>query len=123
MVLFKIGTTDITSRLDTRKYVINKQPVYDEWTDGNGIEHRVKLRDQISGSIVAGFSSQADLTTFLTLLSSSITADGYFAVTAYVVNTDTSETFNAFLDYTASAKWDFVNSRQWHTLTIKVTQR
>lgn len=123
MVLFKIGTTDITGWLDSKKYVMNKKPVYEEWTDGNGIEHRVKTRDRISGSIVAGFSSQSDLTTFLTLLGNSITADGYFAVTAYVNNTDTSETINAFLDYTATAKWDFTNSRQWHVLTIKVTQR
>lgn len=121
--LFKLGSTDLTVRLNTRSYVMNKEPVFESWTDGNSIEHRVKTRDRITGTVAIEFNNATDLSTFMTLLSSSITADGYYSVTAYVVNTDTTETINAFLDMTATAEWDFVNSRQRHVLTITVTQR
>lgn len=123
MVLFKLGTTDLTKYLDKQNFKMDVAPVFDKWTDGNGTNHRNVKRTQITGKAQLGFSKAADFSTVMGLLSSELTADGYYSVTAYVNNTGTTETFNAFIDVTAAAKWDWLNSRQWQTLTFVITQR
>ena len=123
MVLLKIGNTDITSYIDPQNCQFNLEPVYESWTDGNAVNHRNVSRSRITGKAVAGFAKATDFSTFCTLIESARQTDGYYNVTAYVNNTGTSETFQAFIDIVAASKWDWVNSRQWHTLTLTITQR
>lgn len=123
-VFFKIDTTDITSYIDVQSYAVNREDVFEEWEDGNWITHRVIARTRYTGSFQAGFASAADFTAFMTLLSTKKNADGYYPVTAYINNTGTTETFNAFLDVANDDdKWDAKHSRQWQVSTVAVTQR
>ena len=123
-VFFKIDTTDITAYIDVQSYAVNREDVFEEWEDGNWITHRVIARTRYTGSFQAGFASAADFTAFMTLLNTKKNADGYYPVTAYINNTGTTETFNAFLDVANDDdKWDSVNSRQWQVTTVTVTQR
>ena len=122
-VSFTINTTDITGWIDVQNYDVNREDVFTTWTDGNWIEHRVIARTKISGKFQVGFADATDFASFVALLGSEKTADGYYPVTAYVNNTGTTETFNAYLDVTDQDKWDTVNSRQWQVCTVKVTGR
>lgn len=123
-VFFKIDTTDITAYIDVQSYAVNREDVFEEWEDGNWITHRVIARTRYTGSFQAGFASAADFTAFMTLLSTKKNADGYYPVTAYINNTGTTETFNAFLDVANDDdKWDAKHSRQWQVSTVAVTQR
>lgn len=123
-VFFKIDTTDISAYIDVQSYAVNRKDVFEEWEDGNWITHRVIARTRYSGSFQAGFASAADFTAFMTLLSTKKNADGYYPVTAYINNTGTTETFNAFLDVANDDdKWDAKHSRQWQVSTVAVTQR
>lgn len=123
-VFFKIDTTDITDYIDVQSYAVNREDVFEEWEDGNWITHRVIARTRYTGSFQAGFASAADFTAFMTLLSTKKNADGYYPVTAYINNTGTTETFNAFLDVANDDdKWDAKHSRQWQVSTVAVTQR
>lgn len=123
MVLLKIGLTDITAYLDKQNFQMNKVDVGEAWTDGNGVDHRNVVRTRTSGKAVAGFSKAADFAGFCSLLSDEKETDGYYSVTAYINNTGTTETFEAFIDVTTSTKWDWVNSRQWHTVTLQIVER
>lgn len=122
-IFFKIGSTDFTAYTDIQNCNINAEDVYDTWTDGNWITHRVIVRQRISGTVKIGFKSTADLASFLSVLSSERNSNGYYPVTAYVNNMNGSSTFNAYLDLVGEAKWDLVNGRQWLVQTVSVTGR
>lgn len=121
--LLTIGSTDITGSIDIQNYTMNKEAVYESWMDGNWQEHRVVSRQRITGRAQAGFRNATDLASFMSTLAGAQQADGYYSVTAYINNTGTTETFNAFIEMTATVKWDFLNNRRWHVLTLTITQR
>ena len=121
--LFTINTTDLTSYEDTEKHSVNKADVFDAWTDGNWIEHRNLSRTRISGTVVLKFKSPTEYSTFLGLLTSERTSDGYYPVTVYCSNTGTSETINAFLDVVSETKWDVTAPLKHQTVTLQITQR
>jgi len=123
MVLLKIGNTDVTAWLDRQNCQFNETDVFESWIDGNGLNHRNVSRTQITGKAVAGFSKTADFSAFRTLIEGERQTDGFFNVTAYINNTGETKVFQAFIDIVATAKWDWLNSRQWHVLTLNVTER
>lgn len=122
-VSFSINTTDLTAFVDIQNYDMQREDVYTSWTDGNWTDHRVIARTRIRGKVKLGFASATDFASFMTLLGTAKNANGYYPVTAYVNNTGTTETFNAFIDVSDSDKWDTVNGRQWQAATLTVTGR
>ena len=123
MIFFQIGSTDLSAAVDVQESALNAYDEYELWTDGNHVEHRDFIRTRISGTVRVGFSSAAGLTAFVTLLNAARSSGRYCSVTAYVINTDSTPTFNAFLDPVGEAKWDIINGRQWIVLTLDVRQR
>ena len=123
MILLKIGNTDVTGWTDKQNFQMNREDVYDSWTDGNGITHRNISRTRFKGKAAIGFSKAADFSVFCALIENERQTDGYFTVTAYVNNTGMTETFQAYIDISATAKWDWVNGRQWQVMTLVITQR
>lgn len=122
-VFFKIGSTDLTGFEDIQSHSVNREDVYDTWTDGNWTLHRVIARTRISGTVKLGFSKATDYAAFAALLESAKTANGFYSITVYCNNTGTEESINAFLDVSGADKWDLTNSRQWQTVTVKITGR
>ena len=123
MIFLKIGDINLSEFLDKQNYEMNSADVYEVWTDGNGIDHRVITRQRISGTVKIGYNCNYDFSAFVGLLNSQRSADGYYTVTAYVNNTNTTQTFYAYIDTITSAKWDFVNGREWHEITMQITER
>ena len=122
-VFFKISTTDLTPWEDVQTHEVNREDVYETWTDGNWVDHRVVVRTRITGKVSLGFDKAADFAAFQTLLSSARDADGYYPITVYCANTGTLETVNAYLDTSGADKWDLKNSRQWQVVTVEITGR
>lgn len=118
-VFLKISTTDLTSAVDVQTYKCRREDVYTQWTDGDWISHRNVARTRISGSCKVGFSSASAFSDFLTLLSSSQASDGSYPLSVYVLNTNTLETINAFVDLSEAANWNLTASRQWIVFSIK----
>lgn len=123
MIFFKIGSTDLTANADIQNYKVNRIDETEDWTDGNFIVHRVFKRTRVKGSFKLGFKNSTDWTNFQALLTSAISADGYYTVTLYVNNTGTEETINVYLELTNSDKWDLVNSRFWRVVSVNLVQR
>lgn len=121
--LFKIGATDLTKWEKTASHDVNREDVYDEWIDGNWKTHRVIARTRISGKVTLSFPRESDYTAFMTLLSTERNADGYYTVTAWCSNTNSAETFEAFLDVAGETKWDLTTPRKWAGVTVTITGR
>ena len=121
--LFKISTTDLTKWENTEKHNVIKSEVFEEWTDGNWITHRVVTRTKIAGSVELSFSRQNDFSAFMTLLSTARDADSYYPITVVCSNTGTTETVNAFLDITGETNWDVTAPIKNHTIVVTISQR
>lgn len=119
--LFKISTTDLTGWEKTPQHKVNREDVYTTWTDGNWTEHREIVRTKISGSVELGFKREADFTAFMSLLSTARDANGYYPITVWCSNTNTSETINAFLDVEGDTVWDVTAPIKYHKITVTIT--
>lgn len=121
--LFKIGNTDLTKWENTEEHDVNRTDVYDEWIDGNWISHRVIARTRVSGKVTLSFAREADFTAFMTLMVTARDADGYYPVTVWCSNTNTTESINAFLDIAGATQWDVTAPIKHHDITVNITQR
>lgn len=122
-VFFKISTTDLTGWEDIQSHEVNLDDVYETWTDGNWVDHRVVARTRVTGKVKLGFSKSAEYASFIALLTSARTAGGYYSVTVYCNNTGATSTVDAYLDISEEDSWDLTHSRQWQVVTIKITGR
>lgn len=121
--LFKIDTTDLTPWEKTSEHDANKTEVWEEWTDGNLVTHRVVSRTRVTGKVILNFSRLTDYTAFLTLLSTKRNVNGYYPVSVYCSNTDTLETVNAFLDVSGDTQFDVTAPIKHYSVTISITER
>ena len=119
------GTTvvDMTASVDVQNYGLNREDVYQSWTDGNWTDHRDVVRTRIRGSVTLGFRSETASHNFLAALTSVQQADGTVKLCAYVNNVQTVCSFFAFVDTAGAGRWDLKNSRQWQTLTLTISER
>lgn len=122
-IFFKLGSTDLSPAADIQNWKVDQVDVYQEWTDGNWIDHREIVRQRIEGSFQLGFKTESAWTDFTTLLAAAKNAAGYYTLQIYVNNLASSETVNAFLEISAANKWDLVNSRFWRVVSVKLQQR
>lgn len=121
--LFVIGSTDFTPWERTENHNVNRDDVFEEWVDGNWVSHRVIARTRISGSVVLSFSRAADFASFMTSMSTERNVNGYYPITVWCSNTNTTESVNAFLDIEGDTKWDVTAPIKHHTITVTITQR
>ena len=121
--LFTVGTTDLTKWEKTEDHDVNLYKVYDTWTDGNWVDHRVNARTRVTGKVTLGFSKEADMTSFLSTLSANEDAEGYYPITVWCSNTNSTATVNAFLDIVGDTKWDVTCPRKYHEIEVTITGR
>lgn len=121
--LFTIGTTDLTQWERKPDHNVNRTDIYQEWTDGNWINHRIIARTRVSGSVVLSFSKETDFANFMSLMVSARDQDGYYPVTVWCSNTNTIENINAFLDISGDTKWDVSVPIKHHEISVTITQR
>lgn len=121
--LFGIGLIDLTPWEKTENHNVNRDDVYEEWVDGNWVSHRVIARTRISGSVVLSFAREADFTSFMTLMGTARNVNGYYSITVWCSNTNSTESVNAFLDIAGDTKWDVTAPIKHHTITVTITQR
>lgn len=129
MALLTINNVDFTSKINQRKYNVQKQPVYTTWTDGNHVTHRSITRNRVSGSFTMSFLSAVEFDAFNAAVNAVKTVGGYLPVTVYVNNTKESLTINAFLDYDAMLVWTQIydvqtgSTPELASVTVKLSER
>lgn len=121
--LFIIDSTDLTKWENTEKHAVNRQDVFEEWVDGNWISHRVISRTRVTGTVLLSFARESDYASFMTLMATARNANGYYPITVWCSNTNTTETINAFLDISGETKWDVTAPIKHHDITVTISQR
>lgn len=121
--LFTVGSTDLTKWEKTEDHDVNRIDVYETWTDGNWVDHRVIARTRINGTVQLGFSKEADFTSFLNTLSSNRDAEGYYPITVWCSNTNSTASINAYLDIAGDTVWDVTCPRKYHQIAVTITGR
>ena len=115
-----LNSTDWTPDIDVKNYAVNRAPVTEEWTDGNGRKHRDVIRQEgrISGSFQIGFKDADKIAAW----ENSLNMNSFHQVELYVNNiSDTVET-DVFLDVTAMTTRDDVNGRIWTVYQVNVEE-
>ena len=112
MELVVIDGTDFTSNITVPSYKVNKEEVYEEWTDANYTKHREITRYKISGSFKLYFETVADQNAFFdtveTMKASS--NDGSITANLYLNNLHTVQTgVHVFIKYTPSNENPHIN--------------
>lgn len=123
ITLFQIGNTDLTDYVDIQNYDVQKEPIYEEWTDGNYVNHRNIVRTRIKGTVKVGFRNSTDVASFLSVLSSNVQAGGYYPASVFTNDDNTLNTANIFISDVAEIKRDLVNGRVWHEYTLEIEER
>lgn len=129
MEYFKVGDlatptvwTDLTTYVNKRDFSVNKTEIFEQWEDGDRALHRKLVRTRIQGRLTLGFDSSANMSAFLTLLSGARRPDLAWNVQVWCQNTGTTESCTAFLDVAGTGLFDELNSRQWVTLDVDLTE-
>lgn len=121
--LFTISTTDLTKWEKTEEHQVNREDLFEEWTDGNWLSHRVIVRTKVSGKVVLSFAKEADFASFMSLMTTARNADGYYPVTVWCSNTNTTESIDAFLDIAGDTAWDVTAPIKHHEISVTISQR
>ena len=102
-ILATVGTTDITKYIIKDTYKMNAEPVYESWTDGNFHEHRIRIRERVTGSFDVIFfdDDNGAYQDFLDLLETN-TTNTLLTCGLYVENKAAFEAFQMY--YTITAK-------------------
>lgn len=122
-VFFKIGTTDFTSAVDIQNFAVNSYPVFEAWTDINGIEHRTYKRTRLQGRFMLGYASETAYAAALATIRGAANAEGYAEVQVWSNNDGATQTADCFLHLVGAAKWDLAAERQWQTLEVEIYER
>ena len=98
---FAISSSTYTNCVVADSYAINKDDIYTSWVDGNGTTHRDITRTKIRGTLSMYFRNETLQQNFLTRLTQSKTAEGWYLVTLTVNNDPSGDlvTIHAYLDY------------------------
>lgn len=121
--LFTIGSTDLTKFEKTEEHQVNRVDVYETWVDANWTDHRVIARTRVSGQVTLSFWKETDYSSFVSLLTSERDAEGYYSISVWCSNTNTTETVTAFLDVTGSTAWDVSVPIKHNTVTVTISGR
>lgn len=84
---FKIGTHDFSKCVVVGEYAINKEDVYDEWTDGDMKKRRHLYRKKIKGTLRLKFMTEAKMKEFQKIIGDESWDGGQYDVVCDVVNT------------------------------------
>lgn len=121
-MLFSVNNVDFTRSIISTSYEMNKQDVFEAWTDANGISHRSIYRSKISGSFELKFINRAKYNAFISALNA-VKTDGYYPVTVYVNNTLATETINAFVHIAPSMTAQYSDYPEMEQFSVEVEQR
>ena len=124
MYLFSINGIDYTSHITvSNPYTVNKEDVYEEWTDANYKKHKELLRSRVAGSFTMLFNDPNEYLSFLSLLNEMKEADGTTLASFYCNNIDDVVTSRYFITCTPANEMPFMGVKSISGLSITVEEQ
>jgi len=118
-----IAYTDITKYIIKDTYEVNTEPVYESWTDGNFHEHRIYVRDRLSGSFDVIFfdDDNGAYQDFLTLLASA-TTNHLLTIGLFVPNKSSFDAYQVYYTIKAAQHAECSDGRMVNKMTIELEE-
>lgn len=120
-MVFTINGTDYSGHVLAGTYSVNSAPVTADWTDANGVVHKQKIRDKVSGTFDMWFRTLTEYNAFLSVLETNTTSALKVPLTVSVNNKNTDHTGNFYVSHAPVRNrdgfWDDYMER--FTLTIE----
>lgn len=124
MELFMIAGTDFTKLITVPSYSVNREDIYQTWTDANHINHRYRTRTRVSGSFTVFFNTVEEYQLWLKTIEQNKNLAGYIEnCKVYCNNTDTVETVNLFIDFNFSDILPVIGTALNQTFSITISER
>lgn len=121
--LWIVGDTDLTKHIIKDTYKVNTEPVYESWTDGNFHEHRIRIRERMTGSfdIIFFDDDNGAYQDFLTLLDEH-TTNTLLMCGLYVQNKAAFESFQVYYTIKAAQHARTIDNIMVNKMTIEVEE-
>lgn len=119
--LVTVNSFDLTPYIVAKTYAVNRQDVFDEWTDGNGIVHRNITRTRIEGEFQAKFWKHSAYATFMSNMAG-VKTDGYYPMTVYLNNAETTSSANLYVEYAPAMTYKYTTP-EYEVINFKVRER
>ncbi len=100
VTMFVLGASDLTEKVNMRKFKVNAEDEIRTWVDANHVTHGDFIRSKIKGSLQLLFLSATEYNQFVTLANETRGNDGKYQVEVYVDSRGESVEINAFLEFT-----------------------
>lgn len=119
-----VGKNEITDLVVVDSYKMDASQMFESFTDGNMVEHRIITAEKINGQfeVVLYNKNGYDLAHFIALWNEAVT-NGYVNITAYVTNMGKMETINAYYTMTTKKHEKLADGTYIDVLEIKVEER
>lgn len=101
-IMFKVGNTDYSANVidNNNGYKVQKNPIYTEWTDANGRDHRSVYRYRTEGTFTMLFKTMEDYDAFCQTLEANVQNDSSYPLAVFDNNSGTQVTSHFYLSYT-----------------------
>lgn len=119
-----VNNTDITPYIDWASYALASQDIFQSWTDGNFVEHRIYSRARISGSFRVWLCGKngMDVDAFMELWNAA-TNNHITTLGVYDNVSNSIKVINAYCNIIPQSHREMVNGNYFDILTIEVTER
>ena len=101
-IMFKVGNTDYSANVvdSNNGYQVQTDPLYTEWTDANGRDHRSVYRERTSGKFTLFFKTIDDYQSFCTVMADNKKNNTSYPCTVFDNNSNTEVTSDFYITYT-----------------------
>lgn len=119
-----VGKTEITDLVVVDSYKMDSSQIYESFTDGNRVEHRIPIAEKIEGNfdVVLSRKNACDLAQFIDIWNEAVT-NGYVLLTVYVTNKGKMETINAYYEMASKQHELTADGTYLDVIEIKVGER
>lgn len=122
MRLFIVNGQDYTRNIMVPSYAVNSAPCFEEWTDGNGDQHRDIYRRQIGGSFTVDFRTLAEYQQFIETIKAATTAAGYLPATVYINNRNETKDGLFFVDIAPENTMPLIGRAKHNGLVVNLSE-
>lgn len=124
MRLFDINGTDYTTFIQAPTYKVNAMEVYEEWTDGNKVNHREVVRQRVQGTFTMIFDNQVDYLAFMQVIDAyKVIGDGSVLGTFYLNNKNTTIQTKVYFNIEPANTLPFLGVKSCEGVQVTIEER
>jgi hypothetical protein len=124
-MLVSVNGIDITEHISPKSYKVNAEKIYGgSWQDGNFREHRVFVRDKVSGSFDIALYGRDGMTTQAFLQNwEAATNENVVTLLVYVQNKNIMQAITAYFEFKGKKHRELNNGEYLDIITVEIEEQ